>query len=110
MTRLSAGTIKGNHQRKQSMPREGSKLREYYDLLVQGEAVSLKHIINNARSGIINQLRDYDLEIISIRDPATTSSRAPHVLYKCIGIWDGDTLQSIEDVEVALDNTVRSKQ
>ncbi len=110
MGRLSAGLIKGNHQRKQSMPREGSRLREYYDCLVRGEAISFKHVTGNIRSGIINQLRDYDLEIISIRDPATTSTRAPHVLYKCIGIWDGDTLQSVEDVEVALDNTVRSKQ
>lgn len=108
--RLSAGSIKGNHQRKQSKPRENSKLREYYDHLVQGEAISFKHIPGNIRSGIISQLRDYDLEIISIRDPATTSSRAPSVLYKCIGVWDGDTLQSTKDVEVALDNTVRSKQ
>lgn len=108
--RLSAGTIKGNHQRKQSKPREGSRLRWFYDRLAQGEAIDFPGISYSNRRTILNQLKDYDLEIITVRNPATISSGAPNVLYKCIGIWDGDTLQSVEDVEVALDNTVRSKQ
>lgn len=108
--RLSAGGIKGNHQRKQSKPREGSRLRGFYDRLVQGEAINFPGISHSNRRTILDQLKDYDLEIITIRDPASTSRTVPHVLYKCIGIWDGDTLQSIEDVEVALDNTVQSKQ
>jgi hypothetical protein len=107
--RLSAGSIKGNHQLKQSKPREGSKLRGYYDRLVQGEAINFPGLKETNRKGIIRQLRDYDLEIITIRDPASTSRTRPTVLYKCIGIWAGDTLQSIEDVEVALDNTLNKE-
>ena len=105
MSRLSASQIKGRSF-KQDKPREGSRLREYYDRLLQGEAINFPGINDSNKRTILSQLKDYDLEISSIPDPTSHSPTRPRVLYKCVGIWVGDHLQSVADVEVAIENSV----
>lgn len=111
MSRLSAAHILGKSgPQKQDKPREGSKLRYYYDQFLTGQFVNLNEVTRNKRSSLLKQLRDYDLEIITKPDPTTYSLTRSHVLYKCLGIWDGDYLETLADVEVANDNTPKTKE
>lgn len=104
MTRMSAASIKrrrGSYI--QDRPREGTKLRACYDKAMTGQWFTLD---GQNKSNVINLRTWYELEIISERDPASLSRTKPTYRYKCVGVWVGADLRSLEDVEVALENSV----
>ncbi len=107
--RTSAASIKsrGSGSPLRTEPREGTKLRHWYDIAMKGHWFSIQSLKDGERKGIRDQLRDrYELELIRKPDPADTrGSSNTHQLYKCIGVWDGDHLRSLEDVEVAIEHT-----
>lgn len=105
--RTSASSIKGNKQsRLQAIPRKGSRLRKYYDRAVSGEWFDFNEETAAARTGIIVALRNsYELEFISRAHPDRAPAQRALRQFKCIGMWVGVTLRSLEDVEVALEHT-----
>ena len=113
MPPISAHSIKssGRGLQPQQKPREGSKLRIAYDRAMTGDWFHIRDMTGTTNS-LIRQLMDYNLEFIRKPDETTafTTNRGgtlvPGRLYKCIGIWDGSELKTLDDVEVALDNTV----
>ena len=58
------------------------------------------------RGSVILKLKDYDLEFITRNIPNPDAERGFLREYRCVGIWDGDHLQTLADVEVAIDNSV----
>ena len=110
--RFTASSIKRNGKgtQLQEKPREGTKTRKVYDEFMTGDWVSFPVHKNNAR--LLEQLRDYyGLEIRSKEGPRVPNSGRgrPASIYKCIGIWDGADLRSLQDVEVAIDFTQKEE-
>lgn len=105
--RTSASSIKGMKQsRLQAKPREGSRLRKYYDRAVSGEWFDFVGETQTNRAGLLEALRiSYELEFISRAHPDRTPAQRALRQFKCIGMWHGVTLRSLEDVEVALEHT-----
>lgn len=107
--RTSAHSIKrrGSGSTLRAYPREGSKLRTYYDLAMKGDWFDLSTLTHSERRGIVDQLRDrYELELVRKPNPASPrQGNSAHQLYQCIGVWHGDHLRSLEDVEVAIIHT-----
>lgn len=107
--RTSAASIKsrGSGSPLQTEPREGTKLRHWYDIAIKGHWFSIQSLKDGERKGIRDQLRDrYELELIRKPDPTSPKQGNSAIqLYKCIGVWDGDHLRSLEDVEVAIEHT-----
>jgi hypothetical protein len=104
--RTSAASIKrkGGLQ-PQERPREGTRLRQAYDLLMTGEWVDLHGFWSSGVSKLIEIMQDYELEIRSRPNPdlPTAKQRPRRHQHQCIGVWSGDSLTSVEDVRIALE-------
>jgi len=98
--RISAGSIK-KKTKLQDKPREGSKLRVAYDRALTGEPFNLRDLDNTHKS-LKRQLQEYNLEFVTEPDPSGPNRRQ----YRCIGIWIGVDLRTLDEVEVALNNSV----
>ena len=112
--RTSAHSIKtnGSGSRLRTFPRPGSRLAHYYALAMRGDWFSMSELAEGGRRGVRDQLRDrYELELIRRPDPQSDrAGNAAHQQYKCIGVWDGTVLRSLEDVEVTIDFTKQGEQ
>lgn len=105
--RTSASSIKDKKQsRLQAKPREGSRLRKYYDRAVSGKWFDFNEETASSRTGVLEALRNsYELEFISRAHPDRTPAQRALRQFKCIGMWQGVDLRSLEDVKVALEHT-----
>lgn len=99
MSRVSADTIKRKVGRpKRSFPTPGTSLHAAYLKALSGDWFSLRNYTKGTTTMRL-QLEDYGLEIISRPDPTgpTTSLE-----YRCVGVWIGADLKTLDDVKVAL--------
>lgn len=108
--RTSAHSIKSTNKRSllRDLPKEGTTLRLAYDRAMSGDWFDLRDL-GGARkiAGIFIQLKDrYELEFTS-RNCSEGTVRSYYKQYKCIGLWDGVSFKSLEDVKVALDYTTK---
>lgn len=106
--RTSAHSIKANGSQIQDKPREGSIIRGVYDKAITGEWFDLIGVEAKNRTSVLEALRSsYELEFISRSHP----NRQPHQRalrqFKCVGMWHGADLRSLEDVQVALEHTTK---
>lgn len=113
--RVSAHSILkgGKGIQPQPRPDPNSILGAVYDALMRGELVRLSDfgVSPNSKGRIIEQLKDYGLELRRENDPLTPrlnqrGGNRPRALYKCLGVWDNDSLRTLEDVREALENSV----
>lgn len=75
-------------------PREGTKLRRMYDLLLTGQSIKVMEIYPKRGSwkSDRDKLRDfYGLEFAISK---------PHQGIRCIGVWDGPYLVPIEEASI----------
>lgn len=113
--RVSAHSILkgGKGIQPQPRPDPNSILGAVYDALIRGELVRLSDYGVNPKSKgrTIEQLKDYGLELCRENDPLFLKHNRqggirPRALYKCIGVWDNDSLRTLEDAREALENSV----
>ncbi len=68
MKTLSVATIKGIYRYRSKEPKEGSKLRELYDLFMNNKGKIIKIKLSRNRPSEIEQLRNtYDMDIRSLK-------------------------------------------
>lgn len=111
MARTSANSVKRKvNSPLQDKPREGTNLRTAYDRLMTGKPIKLDDIYptNESRTSATQQLREtYELELRTVRDETIDRTVGASIkLWQCIGMWDGFDYRTVEDVQVALDNSV----
>ena len=103
--RTSAHSIKSNGSGSQirAYPREGTIIRPYFDLAMKGGWFEIEPDDPERRKGIVRNLRQsYELELVTRKHPDNPHPVLGPRQYKCIGVWDGTILRSLQDVEVAI--------
>jgi hypothetical protein len=106
--RASASSVKNRRpgSKLQEVPKEGTRLRRYFDLALTGEWFDFLQVSPGDRNGVRNPLKEfYELEFITRPHPDPAVQRGNTRQYKCIGRWDGADLMVLDQIETAIEYT-----
>lgn len=104
--RMSANSIKrkGKGIQPQQRPTPGTNLGIAYDRAMTGDWFNWDGLCKSSNHGLKLQLEGYNLEFVSKHDPE--SGHGNKRLFKCVGIWVGADLQTLDHVREAIENSV----